>query len=734
MVIADSDFEGAAIESLASRFNVTQVFLWDDGPLVSIPARRSKLGEADDNDNQNYNGNDGSNQVVPDFSDLVLLPEDLELTKQMNELGLPLSFHTAKEKGGPVKGKRKGTRSKVPRTCHNPVDEAPFQVSVEEVVSPAKFHDKTNSSISCISMLGQSELSNCDGAVEVDVTQCASDEGDISACFTEVSNGVSREKNNDDDKNMIESETNDAQHDTFLISNVCIDLKIAQASDTGPSAGGCLTGGGVNYCGIEYGGSLIGNDCLEISQIVCKDTEHETICDDGAATSLPQADESESIPMSSEGVGCNKIDLSNNCGEFGDWMVFWDTFYMRRYFYNIKTETSTWDPPPGMEHLAIGGCAESDDREALKAAEDCGTENNTIPPEETLIEGILGGKHEHSTEIGVAVGNMVSDVTKHTEDQSLDHSDEYLEISSCNDGVSCCSISNTADHIISYSQSCIQATSEVNHAHLENMVVDVSGLDTKSDPFKSKPEKKVKRRQRQRKFYDETEEMPEEYPATIGKYWWQRYILFSRFDDGVKMDEEGWFSVTPETIAQYQAERCASDTVIDCFTGVGGNAIQFAQWCRHVIAIDIDPVKIDYARHNAAIYGVDDQIDFIMGDFFLLAPKLKADTVFLSPPWGGPDYTKVETYDMKTMLRPHDGYTLFNVAKEIASRVVMFLPRNVNFNQLAELALSACPPWSLEVEKVYLNGKLKAITAYFSDTGVGTCLPNKHIRFSYDDE
>lgn len=34
---------------------------------------------------------------------------------------------------------------------------------------------------------------------------------------------------------------------------------------------------------------------------------------------------------------------------------------------------------------------------------------------------------------------------------------------------------------------------------------------------------------------------------------------------------------------------------------------------------------------------------------------LQADTVFLSPPWGGPDYAKVLTYDMKTMLRPRDG-------------------------------------------------------------------------------
>lgn len=71
--------------------------------------------------------------------------------------------------------------------------------------------------------------------------------------------------------------------------------------------------------------------------------------------------------------------------------------------------------------------------------------------------------------------------------------------------------------------------------------------------------------------------MPEAYSATIGKYWCQRYILFSRFDDGVQMDEEGWFSVTPEVIAQYQASRCASGTIIDCFTGVGGNAIHFAQ-------------------------------------------------------------------------------------------------------------------------------------------------------------
>lgn len=60
-------------------------------------------------------------------------------------------------------------------------------------------------------------------------------------------------------------------------------------------------------------------------------------------------------------------------------------------------------------------------------------------------------------------------------------------------------------------------------------------------------------------------------------------MLFSLFDSGIEMDEEGWFSVTPEAIAKHHASRCCMGTVVDCFTGVGGNAIQFAM--RYVLHI-----------------------------------------------------------------------------------------------------------------------------------------------------
>ncbi|CAH8259942.1 unnamed protein product [Arabidopsis lyrata] len=56
---------------------------------------------------------------------------------------------------------------------------------------------------------------------------------------------------------------------------------------------------------------------------------------------------------------------------------------------------------------------------------------------------------------------------------------------------------------------------------------------------------------------------------------------------------------------------------------VGGYPIQFAKVCSSVVAIDIDPVKVELAMNNAMVYGVANRVDFIIGDFIQLAPSLK---------------------------------------------------------------------------------------------------------------
>ena len=93
----------------------------------------------------------------------------------------------------------------------------------------------------------------------------------------------------------------------------------------------------------------------------------------------------------------------------------------------------------------------------------------------------------------------------------------------------------------------------------------------------------------------------------LSKYWDQRYRFFTKYDCGIQLDDESWFSVTPETIALDIACKCQSfataagvlcPIVLDCFSGVGGNAIALACKNAAVIAVDIDMSKLHMLKYN----------------------------------------------------------------------------------------------------------------------------------------
>ncbi|KAF7814567.1 trimethylguanosine synthase-like [Senna tora] len=215
--------------------------------------------------------------------------------------------------------------------------------------------------------------------------------------------------------------------------------------------------------------------------------------------------------------------------------------------------------------------------------------------------------------------------------------------------------------------------------------------------------RKCKSQRRRVKIFKNGKAAKEGISPLVEKYWFQRYCLFSKYDEGIKMDEEGWFSVTPEEIAIRHAERCTDKVVIDSFSGVGGNAIQFAKKCCHVIAIDIDPEKVALAMNNA-----------------------KGDIVFLSPPWGGPSYKNIQTFTLD-LLKPRDGYTMFQIAQAITPNIIMFLPRNVDPNQVEELSWLSSPPLDLEIEPNYVHNNLKGVTVYF-----GGIVAAPHPRSMFD--
>jgi SAM-dependent methyltransferase len=103
---------------------------------------------------------------------------------------------------------------------------------------------------------------------------------------------------------------------------------------------------------------------------------------------------------------------------------------------------------------------------------------------------------------------------------------------------------------------------------------------------------------------------------------------------GAQVDEEGRYSLTPEALALNLGKEAKGRSVVDLGAGAGGNSIGFARAGCRVVAVEQDAARLAMARHNARCYGVDAQIRFVHGDAVALLPSLKADLLFLDPPWG----------------------------------------------------------------------------------------------------
>lgn len=215
-----------------------------------------------------------------------------------------------------------------------------------------------------------------------------------------------------------------------------------------------------------------------------------------------------------------------------------------------------------------------------------------------------------------------------------------------------------------------------------------------------------------------TETKMHHLPAPHPKYWGQRYKLFSKFDSGVQMDDEGWYSVTPEAIANHHASRCACALACDLFAGAGGDIIALAKTCGRVLAIDNNHDRVGMAVHNAKVYGVSERIDFICGDSVALLHSIKPDVLYMSPPWGGMEYNKSgKEYSLGDInVAGINGFELLQRCIALTPHVALFLPRNTSVEELAAFAEEAGIPCEIEhnwVPSEKGSIRLKAITVYF---------------------
>ena len=227
----------------------------------------------------------------------------------------------------------------------------------------------------------------------------------------------------------------------------------------------------------------------------------------------------------------------------------------------------------------------------------------------------------------------------------------------------------------------------------------------------------------------------DQFYGIMTKYWKQRHAIFSKYDDGILLTKELWFSVTPEVVSEFTAKlinHCFKDKaghiyVMDAFAGGGGNVNQFLEYADIVFAADINKVHLYCTKHNAQVYYTEEKIgnrlkllplnwiyaaddiddDFVDETFensnemndvvgrvyvnkeeslesLQILKNVKLDCIFGSPPWGGPEYIFEKYYNLDHLL-PYPLQKLLPILLRYTDNVCLFLPKNTNLIQVQKI-------------------------------------------------
>lgn len=172
------------------------------------------------------------------------------------------------------------------------------------------------------------------------------------------------------------------------------------------------------------------------------------------------------------------------------------------------------------------------------------------------------------------------------------------------------------------------------------------------------------------------------------------------FEKRLFSDKDGLRFATPWPVAAYRAKRLKCSSLADISCGIGGQTVYFARECDIVYAIEIEPAKIELARKNCRLFGLDN-VEFICGDALsedVLEQIPAVDVVFSDP-------ARAATEDKRD---------IYNLTPHIPDVLTAYSEKTSNFVFEAPPQL---PPdrinFDCELEYLSLDGELNRLDLYF---------------------
>jgi SAM-dependent methyltransferase len=178
----------------------------------------------------------------------------------------------------------------------------------------------------------------------------------------------------------------------------------------------------------------------------------------------------------------------------------------------------------------------------------------------------------------------------------------------------------------------------------------------------------------------------------------------TRFEEAKQMlfTATGLQQSTHPAVAAYRAERFRGRTVVaDLGCGLGSDTIAMARLVDHVLAIDRDPTRLLFARHNTSVFGVMEKVGFVQADILALPCVSHTMTSFCDP--------GRRTAEGKRTYRPRDYEPPLPLLRER-----MRAAKGLAIKVAPGISYEALPPVD-EVEIISHFGQVKEATLWYGD-------------------
>lgn len=183
--------------------------------------------------------------------------------------------------------------------------------------------------------------------------------------------------------------------------------------------------------------------------------------------------------------------------------------------------------------------------------------------------------------------------------------------------------------------------------------------------------------------------------------------IIKKFGNNYYADDYSFIMGIDVRFADHLAQRFKDYIVMETCSGAGFTTILLAKYARHVYSVDIDEIRLEIAKKNAQIAGLQNKITFLNGDVtetktLELIPNV--DSAFIDPDWAVSGENHVFRFLNSNTNPPSD--KLLELINTKTPNITLIQPPKIDKKEFEILLPHEC-------EYLYLNNQHELYCLHF---------------------